>query len=245
MSILSKTKVLAFYSFILFPVSEKVNAISEGNPIESIGEQTIILPRVYKPLEFKSSFSILFTKLPMDWVETSVEVPILQFDARLGLPAGFTIDGNVESIWVSNRLSLGPHWNIAMGKFSFGAGFDASFMYGKMTVSGFDNEAWGWGTTPNFSVGFKTKDIAFTIKGELKKISSLKITSGSTEISNEKNFRSGWAIGFYVEQPLWKDHVMVMGLINNFQKFYYAAWPAFSAFNRQYYIPQIYIGLVL
>ncbi|HEX2937124.1 MAG TPA: hypothetical protein VHO72_17345, partial [Bacteroidales bacterium] len=112
-------------------------------------------------------------------------------------------------------------------------------------VEGFDNEAMGWAYYPNASIGFRFKKVAFTAYGEINNIFSMKIKSGEAEITNAKNFKSGYSVSFFMEQYLWKNHVLITGLINNFQKFFYPAWPAFSAFNRQYYIPQVYIGLVL
>jgi hypothetical protein len=245
MRYLNTIKAVAIVFIILWTVAEEVKAQTDDSLNDRVIKHTIQFPGVYKPLEFKSAVSVLFTRLPFDWVETTIDVPVLQYGARLGLPVGFTLDATVQTIWVSNMISLGPHWNFSLSKVSFGAGLDPYFMFGRMNISGFDNKAWGWGMSPNVSFGFTTKDIAFTIKGERKTVNSLTITSGSAEISKEKNFLAGWSIGLYMEQKLWKDHVMVLGLINNFQKFYYAAWPAFSTFNRNYYIPQIYIGLVL
>jgi hypothetical protein len=186
-----------------------------------------------------------FTRLPLDWVETSIQVPIIQVSNKLGLPAGFTIESSFQSIYVSNLLRIGPHYNFEFGKFSIAAGYDATLLYGKMQISGFDNEANGWGTYPSISFGFLAKDLAFTLSVETHTIRSLKISSGDAEISNSKNFQSGLSLSLFMEQKLWKNHVMSLGFINNFQKFYFPAWPAFSAFNRRYYIPQFQIGLVL
>jgi hypothetical protein len=223
---------------------------SLASPIDSLKrkvfeEHTLIYPRIYKPFQCKTAFSILFTNLPIDWVETSVDVPIFQVESKIGLPAGFSMNGSLQTIVVSNQLRIGPHWNYSLGKISFSTGFDVSFMYGRMTVAGFNNEATGWATHPIASIGISTGNVAFTVSGEINKLVSMRIKSGDAEVSKEKNFQSGYTLSLYMEQRLWKNHVMILGLINNFQKFFYPVWPAFSAFNRMYYIPQVYIGLVL
>jgi hypothetical protein len=240
-----KWKIFLFF-FILSICKHNTIAYAGGvGPYGDINSQTIMLPHIYKPWEFKKSISILFTRLPLDWVETSIEVPIIQFNGKLGLPAGFTIESSLQSIYVSNQFRIGPHWNIEWGKFSFAAGMDAALLFGKMEIAGFDNKAWGWCNYPNLSVGFNTGEIAFTLSAEYSILQSLKITSGTTEISQSKNIKSGQSISLFMEQRLWKNHVMIIGVINNFQKFYYISWPAFSTFNRRYYIPQFYLGLVL
>lgn len=72
---------------------------------------TCIRPRVYKPFETKTSIALLFTRLPIDWVEKSAEVPILQACNVVGLPLGFSIESNLQTIVVSNQLRIGPRWN--------------------------------------------------------------------------------------------------------------------------------------
>ena len=207
--------------------------------------QFMILPGSLRIWETKTSLSVLFTQLPFDWVETAVEVPLFQINNKLKLPAGFTLDSRFQSIIISNQLRAGPHWNYKTGKFSIGAGFDSEFMSGKMKIAGFNNKSWGWAMYPNISAGFRIKDIAIALNGELTFINSLKMTSGNEEILHSRNLFSGITVSLFTEQRLWKDHMMILGLINNFQKVYFPAWPVFSNFNRQYYIPQFYVGFVL
>lgn len=212
---------------------------------DELKSHTLLFPRKYKLLENKTSLSIQFTRLPIDWVETAVQVPIFDLHHKLGLSHGFTLESRLQTIVVSNQLKVGPHYTVELGKWSFTTGWDASFLYGKMAVSGFNNEAIGWATYPQLGIGYMKKDLAFTTIVEYHTIRALKISSGDAEISNSKNFKSGLSLSFYLEQKLWKNHVMILGYTNNFQKFYFPAWPAFSAFNRRYYIPQFEIGLVL
>lgn len=237
----SKTIVL---NLLLSYIFSCFSVFGQQQPAES-EVKTMVLPRVYFPFETKNSFSVLFTHLPIDWVETSIDVPLFQFNNKLGLPAGFTLESSIQSIIVSNQLRAGPHWNIETGKFSFATGIDWALLHGKMEIAGFNNKTWGWCTYPNISAGFQTRDIAFTFSVEYSIINSLKITSGNAEILHSRNFRSGPTFSLFVEQPLWKNHLMVLGFINNFQKFYFPAWPAFSTSNSRYYIPQFYVSLVL
>jgi hypothetical protein len=239
-------RLLIISAFIIFFCQYSWASHADSLSRQSVFEEnTFIFPRAFKPFKIKTAFSVLFTRLPMDWVETSLDIPIFQLEAKYGLPAGFSIKSSVQTIVVSNQIRLGPCWNVSLGKFAFGAGIDMSFLYGRMVLSGFDNEAKGWAAYPNLSVGFSTGKTAFTLSGELNNLFSMQITSGEEEISKANNFKSGYTFSLFMEQYLWKKHVMTLGLINNYQKFFYPAWPAFSAFNRRYFIIQVYIGIVL
>ncbi len=207
--------------------------------------RAMILPLNYSPLETRTSLSVLFTKLPYDWIETSVEVPVFQVTNKTGLPFNLTLESSIQSIIVSNQVRTGPHRNFEMGRFSFGAGIDFGLMFGRMTIAGFNNSATGWATYPGLTAGYKAGNMSFAMNAEMTFINSLRISSGSEEIVHSRNYLSGAALSFFMEQPLWKDHMIIIGIINNFQKFWYPAWPAFSTFNRHYYIPQFHLGLVL
>ena len=226
---------------------ESVSSVFAGNssPTDGIKNYSFILPHRYQVLETKTSISLSYVRLPEDWVETSIDAPLIQLSNKIGLPAGFTFESSFQSMYVANQFRFGPHWIFEVGKFSFAAGIDEGLLFGKMDISGFNNKARGWMFYPSVSIGFHSKDLAFTLSAERNTIQSLSLSSGNAETSGFKNFKSGQTISIYLEQSLWNNHVMILGFMNNFQKFYFPAWPAFSAFNRRYYIPQFYLGLVL
>jgi hypothetical protein len=238
-------KIKFCFFFVPFLMSTSPGIAANNNPFGSVKNSSIILPRRFGTWDSKTSISISFVRLPEDWVETSVDAPMLQLSNKIGLPLGFTFESSFQSIYVSNQLRFGLRWNVEIRKFSFAAGLDAGMLFGKMDIAGFNNKAQGWMLYPAASIGFHTKELAFTISAERNTIQALTLSSGNAETSGFKNFKSGQTISIYLEQRLWKNHVVILGLLNNFQKFYFPAWPAFSAFNRRYYIPQFYLGLVL
>lgn len=239
-----KTIKIIFFCIAFF---ENILPVEAGNlvPLESINKNAFILPRVYRTMETKTSVSISYVRLPEDWVETSVDAPLIQVSNKIGFPGGFTLESSFQSIYIANQFRFGPRWNVEFGKFSCAAGIDAGLLFGRMDISGFNNKARGWMMYPVVSFGFRTTELAFTLSAEKSTIQSLTLSSGSAETSDFKNFKSGQTISIFMEQRLWRNHVMILGLVNNFQKFYFPAWPAFSAFNKRYYIPQMYLGLVL
>jgi hypothetical protein len=55
----------------------------------------------------------------------------------------------------------------------------------------------------------------------------------------------GVSLGFYIEQRLWKENVIVLGMKFTVSKFYYPAWMAFTRFNRCLLIADTVLGFNL
>ena len=124
-------------------------------------------------------------------------------------------------------------------------GYDVGFAFGFLNQFGFASSAQSWINYPNVSVGWRFKDVAFTLKGEAVVVTSFSTKQGDNEVSTEKNFNNGYTVALYMEQRIHKDKVLVLGLKNAYAKYHWMAWPAFSTFNRYYNIPEFYIGLIL
>jgi hypothetical protein len=48
-----------------------------------------------------------------------------------------------------------------------------------------------------------------------------------------------------LEQPLWNDNYVTLGIRVNHVKFFYPTWLLFPTFNRYYYIPELILGIRL
>lgn len=184
-------------------------------------------------------------KLPFDWLETAVQAPLFQFHVNKALPQGFAIDGRFSTLFVSNQVSAGPRWNYEFGNVSFNIGYDLAYTFGFLNQFGFASSAQSWINYPNASVGWKFKDVAFTLKGEYVVVTYFSSKQGDNEISTDRNFSNGYTLAVYMEQRIHKNKVIVLGLKNTYAKYHFMAWPAFSTFNRYYNMPEFYIGLIL
>lgn len=201
------------------------------------------VPKLYK---VKAAVILLKYKFPEAWLEGAYHVPFLSFQGRMGLKKNFSGEMSFGTILVSSQLSAGFLWNKSLGqKFAFNAGYHIATVFGGIKQSGFDSRVGAVVHNPGLSVGYRYKDIAFTLKGQVSVVGSVRVRVGRSVITDEKNFYNGFSIGLYMEQRLWKNHVMIIGLNNKYTKFDYIAWPAFSSFNRYYIIPEISLGLVL
>jgi len=211
----------------------------------NIAASSIYFPHVYKPKEFTMEIAMSQVKLPFDWLETSVQAPLFQFHAAYGLPKGFVLDGRFSTLFVSNQLSVGPKWNYQRNNFSFNLGYDIAYTYGFLNQFGFASTAQSWINYPNVSIGFKFKDVVFTLKAEAQIVTYFSTKQGENEIFTENNFNNGYTLALYMEQRIHKNKVLVLGLKNSRAKYHFMAWPAFSTFNRFYNMPEFYVGLIL
>jgi hypothetical protein len=244
----NKTSIPVFFVSLLVLFLSCNGSLAETNDKslkKDISDITIINPDVYDPFEFRSSFSILFSSIPIDWLEISLDVPILQFSTRMGLPSGFTLNGTLQTVFISNEFCLGADWNYVYGPFSFSLGIDEIFLWGLFRMMEFQNNTLGFSTNPNLSIGYKTDEVAYTIYSEFNFLSSLNLSSGNSEINTDRFKSPGGSVSLFLEQRLWSNKVMIVGLINNFYKFFFPAWPAYHVFQKLYYIPQVQIGLIL
>ncbi|MDZ4714513.1 MAG: hypothetical protein SH819_03500 [Cytophagales bacterium] len=210
-----------------------------------ITQASLYYPHRFVPGDLKMEVALSQIKLPFDWLETSVQAPLFQFHVNYGLPKNFSLDSRFSTLLVSNQISVGPRWHFQRNKFSFNLGYDVGFAFGYLNQFGFDTSASTWINYPNFSLGYRLGEITFTLKGEVVIVTSLFSSQGDNVVESEKNFFNGYTLGLYMEQRLYRNKVLVLGIKNNYARYHYMAWPAFSTFNRFYSMPEFYIGLVL
>lgn len=211
----------------------------------NITKNSFILPHVWEPGSVKVVVGLSSTKFPLDYVETALRVPMVDLSAAVGLPKGFDFSLNTNSIFIANQLRAGVHWNHEGKAFSTKLGYDIGFIFGALSQFGFNNRTTAWSHYPNISIGFKVKDMAFTLKTEANIVTYINTTAGGIKVTEFTDFFNGGSVGVYVEQRLWANHVMILGCRDNYVKYYYPVWPSFSEFNRRYHNLELFLGLII
>ena len=163
----------------------------------------------------------------------------------MGLPENFLAEGGVETNFVTFNISVGPKWNYQVDRWGFSVGTDIAYWFGQLQHFGFDTKTNGWMLYPNISAGYQFDKLAISLKSELVLNLAQSSKNGELEISSSEDFVNGFTVGLYLEQPLWKDNFVVIGIRSTFLKFYYPMWAAFSTFDRVYYIPEATITFIL
>ena len=202
-------------------------------------------PHHYKKWGFQVSAGLSMVRPPKDLLEQAIQAPLVNIHSTFGLPWNFSLEGDLTTLVVSNQLALGPRFNYLYKNLGIKIGWDVAFVYGQIKQGGFDNSTHAWIQYPNFSVGYKLKKMAFTLKCELINVTSVTTKSGENEVSRSKNYINGGTAALYIEQRLHKNTVFVIGLKDNYEKFYWPTWMLFSTFNRFYHIPELYFSWIL
>lgn len=202
-------------------------------------------PHQYKKWGFQIAAGLSLVKPPMDLLENAIQAPLVNFHMTFGLPWRFSLEADVTTLIVSNQFSLGPRLGYGVKNFYFNLGWDVAFVYGQLRQGGFDNTAKVWLHYPNMSIGYKLKKMAFTLKGEVVFLANVSMQTGENEVVKTKNFFNGGTMAFYIEQRLWKNHVFIIGLKDNYEKFYWPTWMLFTTFNRFYHIPELSFSWIL
>jgi hypothetical protein len=210
-----------------------------------ITRHSMRFPHEYKKWGFQIAAGFSMVQPPRDLLENAIQAPLVNIHMTFGLPWRLSLEGDLTTIVVSNQLAIGPRIGYGVRNFYFNAGFDAAFVYGQLRQAGFDNTTKVWIYYPNLSVGYKLKRMAFTLKYEMVLVGKATMSSGPNEVVTAKNFYNGGTFAFYLEQRLWKDHVFVFGLKDNYVKYYWPTWMLYTTFNRFYNIPELYFSWIL
>jgi hypothetical protein len=206
----------------------------------TIRENSFFYPHSLNNNEIIQTAGLASAKLPEDVVETDdvFRAPLFSYRIKYGLPVNTLAEGSFETNFITFHFAAGGKWNHEFGKFSLSAGSDIAFWFGRLKQFGFDTKIDGWNLYPNLSFGYAFERFSVSIKSELLIILAQSTRNGDTKTENIYDTFSGYSFGVYIEQPLWKDNFVVIGIKSNFTKFYYPLWSAFSTFDRFFYIPE-------
>jgi len=216
----------------------------EEKPFD-IASASLRFPHQQKKWGFQIGAGLQMVLPPKDLLENAIQAPLVNIHMKFGLPWKFSLEGDVSTIVVSNQFALGPHLGFNWKNFGINLGWDFAFFYGQLRQGGFDNNSYGWIQYPNLSLGYKLKDLAFTLKGELVYVTRVSQSSGEITLTRTKDFYNGITVGLYIEQRLWKNHVFIIGLKDNYEKFFWPTWMLFTTFNRFYHIPDLSFTWIL
>jgi hypothetical protein len=239
------TSIFLFFLLPYFsPAQEKKDTIRHRRHFDLLAK-SVKFPHHYKTWGFQTAAGLSIVIPPYDVLENYYEAPLVNLEATFGMPAGFSLHGEINTIVVSNQFRLGAKWNFIHRNFGFNVGYDLAYIYGWAKVGGFDNTGSGIIHYPNLSVGYKTKPVALTLKGELVILGYRRINSGSMEIGKTYTQFDGGTFALYIEQRLWRNKLFIIGLKDNYVKDYWAIWLLFSTFDRYYHIPELYFSWTL
>ncbi len=208
---------------------------------------SFLFPRIIENKEYVHQFSLILAKLPEEQIESAsawIYSPIFTYDIKYGILYNFNLKGKIATNIITFNFRGGAQWNYEYKRFSFGIYGDLGYWTGKLEHFGFDSRVHAWSGYGGASLGVAFEKFTLTIKGETEYIFSLKEYADDIE-SLSGQYYAGTYIGMFIEQPLWKDNFVTLGVKMNFSKLYWPAWAVFPTWERYFFIPEAYIGFVL
>lgn len=205
-------------------------------------------PSIMELNEYKHEFSLLLAKLPEDAIESTsawIYAPLFTYSAKYGLPAGFNLNGSFSTNIITYQARAGGQWGYSFDRFTFAVGFDVAYWYGELNSFGFNSTAKGWQSYLYPSLGIAFEKFTLTFRGELNYLLTLEQTADDVVTISSRNIDAGISFAILIEQPVWKDNYMTLGVRFNYSKFYWPTWAVFPSWDRSFYIPEVIIGFVL
>ena len=207
-------------------------------------DHTMALATPRKAWTFKHHVNIELVSLPKDWLESALSIPFPGYKLRFHLPIGFSIDASIHSIVIASQIKFGPKYLINIGQFHAGIGLDGFLNIGWLNGYGFDNSVLkAWQIEPNLSIGVHFDNMALTLEGRYRYLTDYQISTGSLVYDESRNVFNGFTASLNIEQRLFKNQVMLMGISLNYARFHILAWPVFNPVKSLYYMPQFNIGM--
>ena len=212
-----------------------------------IKDYSFFLPHSFKNKKSFHLAGLAAAKLPEEIIETEevFRTPLFFYKIKYGLFENASAEAGLETNIITYHFSAGFHYNIEFDNWGLSAGGSIAYWFGRLKTTNFDAKAIGINFYPGITIGRSFKKFSVSLKSELIYFLTSTTYNGDLEASDNYDTYSGYSLGLYVEQPLWKDNVIVIGFRSVWVKFYYPVWAAFPTFDSRLYISEATVGLIL
>jgi hypothetical protein len=204
---------------------------------------SFFLPQPLPKDKYYQTFSILYLVPPRDWITQIIATPVLCYTGKYTLPYGFNLQGSLSTILISNRINVGPFWNLSKDNYHLAVGYQVAFNYGFLNQFGFTTKLTGWEQQPSVTLGYSFKTMAVVLRTDLYWSNGFQISEGKNVIPYTTSFINGYSLNGTLEQRLWKNRILGAGLKMYYCKYNFIAWPAFPVNSYKYWFPEFQIGL--
>lgn len=214
---------------------------------ERRGRPWVAYPAPIESGEIRFSAGLSVATLPRLLVEEEVnQSPMIEGRMIVGLPANLTASAHLSTnFYVASHLSAGLRWGFELGPVAAGIGLEGAAWFGLFDLSGFDNTVYGFMAYPNLSLGLQAGEVLITARAELQYLTSFFQYAGDIEVIYSRDRITGTAFGVYLEQPLWKNHHVMLGAKVTNADFFYQGWMAFNTFRRRQLYPELFFAFLI
>lgn len=179
--------------------------------------------------------------------ELHYQVPALDVHSIIKLSKHLSLDARAQVQVIQNLVSVGPRWATELtDRTCLSIGDDFGFWFGHVTVEGFKTRGYGFQNYPNASVGYRfNKRILFTFKAEALMNLGITTHAGDIPVTSKSTTFSGSAYTVALEQPFYGKKSITLGLRAIYTNFFWQTWSAFTSFDRNFFYPQLIVGIIL
>lgn len=203
------------------------------------------LPKAIKPLDIGINAGLSLTKLPTQIVEEEIDVsPVVFANAKFGLPWNVSAGLYFATNYISNIGTVSLLYHLNSGGLYLAAGCGGSMWFGHLEMETIRLKSYGVLVKPIVTAGYDFGDIALSSSIEVQ-YGFMNTFSDDALLANFKQPRSGYTLKIFVEQPLWNNNWVVLGVGLNYATFYYQSWLTYSAVKNYLLYPEFIFGFTL
>lgn len=202
-------------------------------------------PKSYETWDYRFLAGIGITKLPTNIVEEEINTsPVAFADFRLDLPWNFTTDLYMATNYISNIGTLSIQANLINSFVSVAPGIRGSMWFGHVEMESIKLKSYGMLIKPYVSAGIDFGDVMLTGTLEIQ-FANMYTFSEDSLLARFNQPRSNYTLRFTLEQPLFGNTWVLLGLGLNYATFYYQSWLSYSAIRQYLFYPEVYFGFIL
>jgi hypothetical protein len=238
-------KALLFIIFLLLFSQQWCKAQQNKTDSFNITQASFLLPQPMPKGVYKHAIAIHYIVPPTIWTLDMIKAPMFNYSAKYSLPKDFSLQGELSTLFISNRLSAGPFWSYKKNDWYAGLGYQIAFNYGVLKQFGYNTTLTGWEQQPSITVGYSFGKTALILRGDMYYTNDITFNESGHKIKNNEGFINGYSITTSFEQRIYKNHVMSLGLKINYLRYHVIAWPALPVNNYRYFFPEFHLGFNL
>jgi len=237
-SVALRSNLIIFLFLLNYPLWAQLN----------VAKQSFHFPQKLEYREWKNEINLTLATLPEDYVEevsSYVYAPLFSYETKFGLPYGIFLKGGGNTNFITEHYLGGVHWGYHYKRYALEKAQDIAWFRGGLNAYGFKSRVDGWLAHNSFVFGMAFEKFTLSLKYETSFVLHMNKYVDDIRIQTDEIFLSAIAFTLYIEQPLWKDHFVTIGLMANYARFYYPLWAAFTTWERYHLIPEVIIGFIL
>ncbi len=198
----------------------------------------IFYPSSFQKWDYKISTGLSITRVPLEITEEEINtLPMINAEFKIGLPKKISVFTKLNTNYISNMISIAFQKNVFEKRAIIGLGLNTSFWFGHLYQEVIRLNANGFILNPYIIGGYKFNNFYISCKLE-NQFSTMRTFSEDATLAKSSQPNSAYSFQFIVEQPLWNNNWVAIGVKLNYAKFYYQAWLTYTAIDEYLLYPE-------